>query len=215
MKTNWHNDTMPIISTVSKNSIALRGANIENFELLDLQLPTIQTPSAFISRSILDYNSAADALQGNKVFKLKNTGISKFNGLEDTSSITTNILDQYNNPTSVETKLKENTNVIQTATTVIGYKTENSSPYYRGLPDVKTITLVVNGSTMSSEERYDYTSANFGLLERIRKKGDASTNYVTEKMIMTVLEMLHRRLFQQLISLTARRVINMISQEDF
>ncbi|MDQ1165676.1 RHS repeat-associated core domain-containing protein [Flavobacterium sp. SORGH_AS_0622] len=181
MKTNWYSDGLPIISTVSKNSIGLRGANIENFDVLGLSSPEAPAPSSFISRSVLDYNTAADALQTNKVFKLKNTGITKFNGLDDTSSITTNTLDQFNNLTSVLVQLKEGSNIIHTSTTDISYKTENLSPFYRGVPDVKTITSVVNGSTMSSEERYDYTSGNFGLLEQIRKKGDASTNYVTEK----------------------------------
>lgn len=180
-KTNWFDSSQPIISTISQNSIALRGANTESFEILGQYGASAPSPSTYISRSILDYNTAIDALQTNKVFNLKNTGVSKFNGLEDTSSITTFILDQYNNRTSEITKLKEGTAIIKTTTTNISYKTENLTPFYRGVPDVKTITSVVNGSTMSSEERYDYTSVNFGLLEKVSKKGDSSTNYVTEK----------------------------------
>ncbi|MRX41847.1 hypothetical protein GJU43_21400 [Flavobacterium sp. LC2016-23] len=180
MRTNWYNDSTTLISNVSKNDISLRGANIENFSLLGYQGPTAASPSTFISRSLKGYNTATDALQSNKVFKLKNTSESQFNGLEGTSSVTTRILDQYNNPTSVNTVLKEGNTEVQNNTTTVTYKTVNTLPYYVGVPATKTVNVVVNGSTMISEEVYGYTNTMYGLLNKIQKKGDASTSYITE-----------------------------------
>jgi RHS repeat-associated protein len=180
MRTNWYNDSTALISNVSKNDISLRGTNIENFSLLGYYGPTTETPLSFISRSEKKYNTAIDALQSNKVFKLKNTSDSQFNGLDGTSSVTTTVLDQYNNPTLVTSLLKEGGSTIQTNTTTIKYKTVNASPYYIGVPESKTISSVVTGSTMVSEENFGYTSTNYGLLNKIEKKGDATTNYITE-----------------------------------
>lgn len=180
MRTNWHNDSTILISNISKNDISLRGATIESFSLLDYHGPTTDSPSSFISRTVSGYNSAIDALQGNKVFKLKNTSQSQFNGLDGTSNITTTILDQYNNPTSVSTSLNEAGSPIQTNTTIISYKTVNVAPYYVGVPASKTFSSVVTGSSMTSEEVFGYTNTNYGLLNQIKKKGDTTTNYITE-----------------------------------
>ncbi|TPG35401.1 FG-GAP-like repeat-containing protein [Flavobacterium pectinovorum] len=183
MRTNWHNDTTSLISTVSKNNIDLRGANVENFSVLDDQVPTDSTPTVFISRSTLNYNTAADALQSNKVFKLKNTSLNEFNGLDGTTKTVTTVYDKFNNPLTITTELKENgiTNPIQTSITKIDYKTENASPYYVGVPSSKNLDVSVTGSRMLSEEVYEYNNTTYGLLTKISKKADITTNYIDEK----------------------------------
>lgn len=54
VQTNWHNDTSPIISYISKNDLSLRGANIENYTVLGLHEPLFQSanllPSAIIKK---------------------------------------------------------------------------------------------------------------------------------------------------------------------
>jgi RHS repeat-associated protein len=183
MRTNWHNDSNQLISNIFKNDISLRGANIESFSLLGYNGPYTATPSTFISRSVRGYNTATDALQANKVFKLKNTTESQFNGLEGTSSVTTTILDQYNNPTSVTTLLKEGSSTIQTKTSTISYKAVNASPYYIGVPATKSTSSAISGSSMVSEEVYGYTNTNYGLLSQIKKKAGITTNYIIEDNI--------------------------------
>jgi len=177
LRTNWYNDNNQQISTISKNNISLRGANVENFSILGYQLSSTATASSFISRTVKEYNSG---LLLNKVFKLKNTKETQFNGLEGTSAETSTEFDFYNNPLSVITIFKEGQNTIQTNTTVFTYKTENISPYYIGVPASKITNFAVSGSTISAEELYEYTNTNYGLLKQIKKKGDSSTNYIIE-----------------------------------
>jgi RHS repeat-associated protein len=183
MRTNWHNDSTTMISNISKNDISLRGANIENFSLLGYNGPYTATPSTFISRSVKGYNTAADALQANKVFKLKYTSETQYNGLEGTSSVTTTVLDQYNNPTSVTTLLKEGSSTIQTKISTISYKAVNALPYYIGVPATKSTSSAISGSSMVSEEVYGYTNINYGLLSQIKKKAGITTNYIIEDNI--------------------------------
>lgn len=54
--TNWHNDTEPIISYISKNDISLRGANTENYAVLGLHEPLIESPNQ-IASSIIKENA--------------------------------------------------------------------------------------------------------------------------------------------------------------
>ncbi|MFB9080243.1 RHS repeat-associated core domain-containing protein [Flavobacterium procerum] len=180
MRTNWHNDNTPLISNISKNSIALRGANIENFSLLDYNSPTISTPASFISRSTFAYNSLADALQSNKVFKLKNLSSSEFDGLNDTKSITIRTFDDYNNPIEIENKLQEGSVNIQTTSKTIAYKTANSSPYYNGVVSSRSATIAIQDSSMTSEEFYEYTNDTYGQLKRVRKKGDSTSEIIED-----------------------------------
>jgi len=167
------------ISNISKFDMSRHGANIENYSVKGIVYPTGIIPSVFITKSILSYNSPSDALQGNKVFKLQNTGIKNFNSLYNTSEETTIDYDQYSNPLKTTTDVKENSSIVQTAINTITYETVSSSPYIVGRPSGKVQSISLPGvDNTSSEELYSYNSNQ--LLSQVKKKGDATTNYVTE-----------------------------------
>lgn len=230
VKTNWHNDSSPIISYISKNDMSLRGANIENYTVLGLHEPlqesqnqivsaiekkdnytvtatenlvatqsitlnpntwikpgsifsakinkevvsnSINEPTSFITKELLTYESN---LLLNKVFKIKNISNKHFNGLEDTSSETTTVYDDYNNPVKTTT-----VNAGSISITDIIYETPSVSPYIIGRPLSKIQNVTVPGDKMTNEELYFYNSNQ--LLSEIKKKGDATTNYITEKNV--------------------------------
>ncbi|PKQ45187.1 RHS repeat-associated core domain-containing protein [Confluentibacter flavum] len=177
MRTNWHDDSNPIISSVAKNDINLRGANIENYTALGYASPSSNTPTTFITKSVLTYESQ---LLANKVFKLKNTMAKQYNGLDNTSSETTTTYDSYNNPTASTTYLKNGGTTQQTTVNNVGYNNQPSgTTYYIGRPISKTTSVTAFGDTMTSEELYTYTN---NLLTQIKKKGH-NTNYITEDNI--------------------------------
>ena len=179
--TNWHNDSTSLISNVSKYDIGRRGANVENYSVLgQISLSGTTSPDNFITKSIIDYNTAVEALQSNKVFKLKKNSIKEFNGLESTSSETAIEYNANNNPTKSTSLLKEGGTTVQTTVSSVIYKDPTVTPYVIGRPASKTQSVAITGSTMSTEENYDYT-AN-GLLTEIKKKG-TGTDYITEKNI--------------------------------
>ncbi|MEO8237473.1 MAG: RHS repeat-associated core domain-containing protein [Flavobacterium sp.] len=181
MRTNWFDNATPVISSVSKNNIALRGANIENFTALGITLPSSSTPSTYISKSILTYNTATEALQANKVFKLKNTFSQQFNGLDNTSSETTPVYDTYNNPTQSTTTLKNGATVEQTTVSNVVYDNQpTGTTYYVGRPTNKTQSVTVTGDVMNSEEKYVYTNH---LLSQIKKRGNDLNDFITEDNI--------------------------------
>lgn len=175
MRTNWYDDTITPISSISKNDINLRGANIENYSVLNLASPSSNTtPSNFISKSLLTYESE---LLPNKVFKIKNTISQQFNGLDDTNSETTNTYDIYNSPTQSTTKIKEGTTIVKTTTGTVIYDNQPAgATYYVGRPTSKTQSVISSGDTMNSEELYAYTNH---LLTQVKKKGH-NTDYITE-----------------------------------
>lgn len=181
MRTNWYNDATSVISSVSKNNIALRGANIENFTAPGITLPSSATPSTYISKSILTYNTPTDALQANKVFKLKNTFSQQFNGLDNTSSETTPVYDTYNNLTQSTIMLKNGATVEQTTVSNVVYDNQpTGTPYYIGRPTNKTQNITVTGDVMTSEEKYVY---NNHLLSQIKKRGNDLNDFITEDNI--------------------------------
>ena len=181
MRTNWHDDSSSnqIISTVSKFDTALRGANTENYTVLYYASPYSSfAPTDYISKSILSYNTAADALQANKVFKLQNTTTKQFNGLDPTNTETSVTYDSYNNPTQSVSVTKEGSNLVQTSTTNLTYAVPTSYPYYVvGRPTAKTQTLSATGNPMSTQESYSYTNH---LLTQVQKSASASTDIITE-----------------------------------
>lgn len=181
MRTNWHDDSPSnqIISTVSKFDTALRGANTENYTVLYYASPYSSfAPTDYISKSILSYNTAADALQANKVFKLQNTTTKQFNGLDPTNTETSVTYDSYNNPTQSVSVTKEGSNLVQTSTTNLTYAVPTSYPYYVvGRPTAKTQTLSATGNPMSTQESYSYTNH---LLTQVQKSASASTDIITE-----------------------------------
>ncbi|GGF09322.1 hypothetical protein [Flavobacterium limi] len=133
MSTNLHNDyDAPVVSRVSKNNFLLRGANVEKYSVVGLALPSDNTPTTFISKSILGYNSPEDALQSNKVFKLKNTSSIQFDGLTNTSTETITDFDSYKNPLKVTTLVKDNASTVQTTVTDAAYQDPSVTPYIVG-----------------------------------------------------------------------------------
>ncbi len=184
MRTNWHDDTTPIISTITKTDINLRGAPTESFTVLGFSNANkILAPTdPFIIRSINTYNMVngvfENPLQTNKVFKLKLTQSKQINGLDNTSAETTTEFDIYNNPLTSTTFLKEDENTVQTTVSTIAYKPVSTTlPYLLGLPSSKNESISANEDVMTSEELYTYNAT--GLLTQIKKKG-TDTPYITE-----------------------------------
>ena len=174
MRTNWHDDNNPIISSVAKNDINLRGANIESYTALGYASPSASTPTTFIAKSVQTYESQ---LLANKVFILRNTIAQQYNGLEDTSTQATVVYDNYNNPTQSTTLIKKGGTTQQTTVSNITYAAPAGSPYVVGRPVNKTQSVTASGDTMTSEEQYAYSTS--GLLTQVKKKGH-NTNFITE-----------------------------------
>ncbi|MBA0883035.1 FG-GAP-like repeat-containing protein [Flavobacterium undicola] len=178
-KTNWFDDNNPIITTVSKFDTNLRGANTENYTVLgQYNASDYAAPSNFISKTTSNYNSS---LEANKVFNLKVTASQQYNGLDNTSTETTDIVyDTNNNPLTSTTYLKNGSTTEQTTISNITYATPTSSPYVVGRLINKTQSVAISGDTMTSEEQYVYNTG--GLLTQVKKKGH-NTNFITEDNI--------------------------------
>lgn len=178
MKTNWHDDSSTLISSISKYDVNLRGANTENYEVLYWNSPSSNfNPSSYISKSVLTYQSQ---LSASKVFKIQNTATDIYNGLEGTSSSKTIAYDAYNNPTQSTSYIKEGATVNQTTITNITYDNQPlGGVYYIGRPTTKTQSVSVPGDLMTSEEIYNYTNH---LLTQVKKKGH-NTEFLTEDNI--------------------------------
>lgn len=173
-QTNWHDDSTPIFSSVTKNDIDLRGASTESFTVENMYYPNSgPSPSSFISKSVTTYNSPIDALQFNKVFKLKITNAKQFNTLENTNAETKNIIyDSYNNVTSSTNVVSDGTNV-QTSINTVTYESPKILPYIVGRPLVNEQSVSVTGSTMSSKETYSYNAKE--LISRIERQGNGTS----------------------------------------
>lgn len=131
---------------------------------------SINEPTTFITKELLTYESS---LSSNKVFKIENVSNKQFNGLENTNSEITTVYDEFNNPV-------KNTivNAVSTSVTDFVYEKPSVSPYIIGRPSSKIQNVTVSGDKMTTEELYSYNSKQ--LLSQIQKKGDATTNYITE-----------------------------------
>ncbi|RTZ03569.1 DUF4237 domain-containing protein [Flavobacterium bomense] len=174
MRTNWHDNSSPLISSVSKFDVGLRGANTENYSVLGFASPSYTPTTNFISKSVLTYESE---LSDNKVFKLKNTIVQQENGLDNTNSETTTSYDSYNSPIAATTYLKEGNTVVQTTINDVSYDDQPAgSTYYIGRPTSKISNVSVLGDATSSEELYTYSNH---LLTQIKKKGH-NTDYIIE-----------------------------------
>lgn len=175
MRTNWHNDNFPVISTISKQDITRRGAVTENYTFTGLGYASMSCPTSFISKSIMTYEHE---LSATKVFKIKNTGSTSFDGVNDTSSETTTQYDIYNNPTLSTTLTKASGALEQTQTVAVDYlPLPASGTYYVGRPQKKNISVTSHGDTNTSEEQYTFNANH--LLSEIKKKGHL-TNFITE-----------------------------------
>ncbi|WP_281309692.1 RHS repeat-associated core domain-containing protein [Flavobacterium flavigenum] len=173
METNWHDDSSSIMSSVIVKDVKLRGATTESYVVPYLTYPYSNfSPSSFTSKTNLSYtpSTAENALQENKVFKLQNTGIIQYNGLDNTSVITTNTFDSYNNIKSI-TSVTQGSADTQNSTTTIDYQEPITSPLYiLGRLSQKTQSVSVTGAPdMSSTEVYTYNSNQ--LLSDIDKSG--------------------------------------------
>ena len=230
VRTNWHDDSSPIISYISRNDISQRGTNVENFEVLGLYDPlkcssnpvprtlvmkdytvtesekliatqkitlkpktVIKSGSAFSAKINVEANSSVNAptdytkktilnyesdLLDNKVFKLKNISSKQFDALLGTSSETKTDYDLYNNPRKITTQIKEGSTVIKTSIIDINYEEPNVSRYIVGRASSKIQNVTLGDAKMKTEELYFYNSNH--LLSQIKKKGDETTNYITE-----------------------------------
>ncbi|MDX6187737.1 FG-GAP-like repeat-containing protein [Flavobacterium sp. Fl-318] len=159
-QSDWHDDTSAIFSTIFINDINLRGANIETFQLpyMYYPYPGATSPADFTSKSIITYNTAADAFSSNKVFKLKVLNSKQFNSIYNTNTELKNIsYDGNNNLLSSTLIVSEGANAVQTTTTTITYK-DGSAPYIVGRPGTKSETVSHNGTTIVSNEAYTYNS---------------------------------------------------------
>ncbi|TDX11254.1 RHS repeat-associated core domain-containing protein [Flavobacterium sp. S87F.05.LMB.W.Kidney.N] len=181
LRTNLHNSTVPVISNVIKNNYLLRGANVENYSVDGLVVPSAATPGSFISKSVLEYNSPVDALQSNKVFKLKNIGLKQYDGLTNTSSEISTGFDSFNNPLTAAIIIKEGASVVQTSIKNLSYDAPTLSPYIVGRPNSKTESVSYNNDTALSEEVYTYNSQQ--LLSQVKKRPDGTVGYITEDNI--------------------------------
>lgn len=233
-RTDWYDDTTAMFSTITKNDLDLRGANIENYYVQGFREPLIakvgaktpnvivkgqnedytvitsdnliatesitlkpnttikagstfsakivegannspNTPTDFITKSISNYEND---LLANKVFRLKNTVNKVTNTIYNTNVEESIRYDTYDNPLKTTTLVKEGTSTIQTTVDDTDYY-NNVTPTSNivGRPLKKSQSVAVTGSTMTSEEKYDYY-AN-GLLKQKNTKG-TNTNYITE-----------------------------------
>ncbi len=174
-RTNWHNDNLQVISSVTKHDIAKRGALIESYSFLNTSYNFELTPSDFISKSVINYDSS---LSSNKVFKIWNTTAISTNGLDGTSSETSTQYDEYNNPTINTSIIKSGSIVEQSETGILTYLNQpTGTTYYIGRPQKKNTSITHNGDTTTAEEIYTYNSNH--LLSQIQKKGHL-TNYIAE-----------------------------------
>lgn len=137
---------------------------------------SINEPSTFITKSLLAYESD---LLPNKVFKAKNISNKQFNGLEDTSAEIKTDYNGYNNPVKITTTVKEGGAIAQTSIVDIEYENSAQPVYVIGRPTRKIQNVTLGGEKMTTEESYRYNSSQ--LLSEIKKKGDETTDYVTEE----------------------------------
>lgn len=180
MQTNWFDDASvsSLISNVSKFDITRRGANNENYSALGLYNPNSAIPSDLISRSVIEYNLPTDALQSNKVYKLKSSPVTEYDGQTSTSKEVNTVYDSNNNPLKITTSFKEGATEIQKNVVDIVYQGIPAGHYMVGRPQSKIVNSTLGTESMKSEEYYFYD--NDDLLSKVQRKGDATTNLVTE-----------------------------------
>lgn len=183
MRTNWYDDAQTgqyMISNVSKFDMNLRGANTINFSAPNYWYAFNSTPSSgFISKELITYNVVTgtfeNPLQTNKVFKLKQTNIKNFNGLDNTSSETDITYNGNNNPLTSFTTLKNATVTEQTSTTTIVYDTAQTIPYIIDRPTNKQVSVTAYNDTRTTEEQYTYTTtAPLNMIATVKNKSMAS-----------------------------------------
>jgi RHS repeat-associated protein len=178
-QTDWHDDTSPVFSSVYKNDVDLRGANIENYTVPYISYPSGgSTPPEYITNTITSYNTVADALQTNKVFKLKTLSSKQLNTLTNVNIENTDIVyDGFNNVTSSKTYTREGGTLIQTVINSITYQGAITSPYILGRPSNKSESVSADGHTMINNEAYTYNGNQ--LLSNIDKSASGTATIST------------------------------------
>lgn len=183
VRTNWFNESNPVISSISKHDITKRGVATETYSVLGETYGnfTSSTSTNFINKTNITY---VDQLLPNKVYKINNSYILSTNGLEGTSKEVTTTFDTSNNPLSTTSISKNGTNIERTEIVNIEYFPSTTSPtYILGRLKKKNSSVTHNGDTMTGEEIYTYNTAH--LVSNIQKKGHL-TNYLTEDNIYDV-----------------------------
>lgn len=179
-RTNWFENGNTAITTLSNHNISKRGAISETYTIQGIYFPQNLNPSGYITKATMAYQ---DELLTNKVFKIKNTQTVIHNSLDNTYKQTNSTYDNYNNVLTTEIISKKGTSVEFTQNNVIEYDNSTGSTYYIGRPKKKTISSTHNGSTITGEELYTYSSTQ--LLTKVRKKGH-NTSYLTEDNVYDV-----------------------------
>ena len=166
-RTNWHNQDIPAITTLTRHDPALRGAITESYTFTGLPWSLQHTPQDGISKTEYFYKAN---LAPAKVFTLKNTAVETLNTLKGTLSTITHTFDDYLNPTQTTTKLSHNGAVHQSTTTEVTYQNNpEGDTYYIGRLMEKNQSVTAYGDTMTSSETYQYNGQH--LPSQIEKTG--------------------------------------------
>ena len=179
-----------VLFNIYKSDLFLSAANTESWQVFDKPNANFDLPTTvYFSKSVNTYNTLADALQTNKVFKLKNTKTETWNSLSNTSSESTSVLDIYNNPTTVTTNVKNGTVIEKTTVNTIIYDNQpTATTFVIGRPTSKIVNTTIypgqaDQDISIAEEQYTYTNH---LLTQIKKRATNSgiqTPFLTEDNI--------------------------------
>lgn len=143
-KTNWYdNDESGIISSLSKNDISLRGANVENYTVLGLHVPLIPDPNAkSISATIV---------------KEKDYTISATENLVATQSITLKPDSWIKSGSAFSAKINEEANIGTSLNTPSNFITKSLSFYESELMPNKVFKI--RNRKTKQFNNLDYTSS--------------------------------------------------------
>lgn len=157
-QSDWHDDSSVIFSKVFNNNIDLRGANEEIFTVPYMYYPYGTSASDFVSKSVLTYD-AANPLQTNKVFKLKNNTVTESDSRYNTNVKTTILYNGNNNPLSKTVVTKENSSEVKTLTETLTYLDPvPAGRYIVDFPSEKIVSIKIPGKTIEYTDSYEYGS---------------------------------------------------------
>jgi len=197
-RSSWFGeDGYQATSTTTKHDLTKRGAITETLTLQGAYSTAFNySPNGYISKTTMTYQ---DELLSNKVYKIKNTASTVYNGLDGFSKTISTIYDTYNNPLSVSTSfhngvagpfiIESNLTYKDLKTFEYDNNTTGTGTYYIGRPKkLQTERKIYNKiegylspvieDTRTSEEIYTYNAQQ--LPTKIQKKGH-NTDYLTEE----------------------------------
>jgi len=186
LKTNWYTNNSDLISSVTNFDMTKRGAIRESYSVEGWgALNPDYIPTVFISKSIPTYQ---EELSASKIYKLKQTFLKEYNGLENTSKLSSYAYDDFNNLVTEYTSTNAisgsvTTNQENTAKTFEFENAPAGSPYYIGklIKTTKSVGYIAGTPTMTSEESYVYNNDLF--LPSQKKVKGTDTDYLTEDYI--------------------------------